>query len=433
MFCDEAHIYIKAGDGGNGVISFHREKFVAKGPPDGGDGGKGGDIIFKVNENLNTLTDFLSKKKFKADPGKNGEKNNRTGHSGEDYILEVPLGTQIIDEEGETLLADLSHLEDMLFAARGGKGGLGNAHFVSSVQQAPNIAERGEPGEERYIHLELKLVADVAIIGMPNAGKSTLISSISNARPKIADYPFTTLVPNLGVVEVGDKHLVVCDVPGLIEDAHKGKGLGDKFLKHIERCKVLIHLLDGNDPNIVDSYKQIRKELDFFSHDLAKKKEIIALNKIDSFDDETTDLLLQELKKAGIKKVFPISAVSKKGTKELLFETLKIVEKENAKLKKELEEKREQKKEMVFRPHLKSMKMSHFEVVKEGEDLRVRGNRIEQLVKMTDFAQRDAEFRVYNNMKKAGILKALKKAGAEEGAVFWVGDKKFEYEEWKFK
>lgn len=432
MFCDEAGIHIKAGEGGSGCISFHTEKYVPKGPPDGGDGGKGGDIIFKVNTNLNTLHNFFTKKHFNSEVGRDGRKNNMTGADGEDLILEVPLGTQIYDEKLEELLADLSHPDDVLFAAKGGKGGLGNARFVGSVNQAPRIAERGEPGEERDIHLELKLVADVAIIGLPNAGKSTLISAISNARPKVADYPFTTLIPNLGVVKVGTDTLVVCDIPGLIKDAHKGKGLGDKFLRHIERCKVLVHLIDANSKDPAYDYRQIREELAFHSESLSNKKEVIAISKIDTIDEEWGEFLKQELEKEGIKEVFSLSAVAQKGIDKLLYKVAELVKKENSAIEEELKEERSKGKATIFRPHLSSMRMSNFEVVNEKKELRVRGNRVEQLIVMTDFQQIDAERRIYNILKKAGILKALKKAGAKDGDFFWVGRKRLAYMDWDF-
>lgn len=430
MFCDEVIIDIRAGNGGNGCISFHREKFVPKGPPDGGDGGKGGDIIFRVNTNLNTLTDFLTRKHFYAENGKNGSKCDRTGHSGEDLFLEVPLGTMIFDTDSKEMLADLSHQEDMLFAAKGGKGGFGNARFVNSIQQAPKIAENGEPGETRRLRLELKLVADVAIIGMPNVGKSTLISVISHARPKIADYPFTTLIPNLGVVKVGGKTLVVCDVPGLIEGAHQGKGLGDTFLKHIERTKVLIHLLDATSEDITRDYKQIRHELSAYNPLLAQKQQLVALNKIDTLIDEQVALLMNILKKQKIKKIYSVSAVARKGLEPLLFDVLKAVEAENKKHAEEKDIKKQEK--IIFRPHLASMKMSHFEILKEGREYRVKGNRIEQLAVMTDFSQPAGKQRVFNILKKAGIFRALKKAGIQEGESFWIGSKKIVYEDWEF-
>lgn len=428
MFCDEVTISVKAGSGGSGCVSFHREKYVAKGPPDGGDGGRGGNIIFKVNENKNTLHYFLTHRAFDAPRGTDGSKRNRTGACGEDLILEVPQGTQVKDAETGEILADLWQKEDEYFAAKGGKGGLGNARFVSSVHQAPDIAERGEPGQERDLKLELKLVADCAIVGMPNAGKSTLISVISNARPKVADYEFTTLVPNLGVVEVGDETLVLCDVPGLIEGAHEGKGLGDKFLKHIQRCKVLIHLIDGTDMEIADTYKKIRNELESYSSELCEKKEIVVLSKADSFDEEWRDHQIAELKKEGVSKVFTISSVAHKGTKEMLFEVLKEVHNEN---KRREEAGVEVEEVAVYQPHLEGHKMSQFEITKsQGGDFTVKGQRLEQLVVMTNFEQRDSRIRVYNILKKIGLIKALRKAGAQPDSHFWIGNKRFSCEEW---
>jgi len=294
MFLDEAHIEVIGGTGGRGAVSWRREKYVAKGGPDGGDGGKGGDIIMEADENTDTLSNYASRKKFEADIGRYGSGNNRHGKNGEDRMLKVPPGTTITVMEGKTslgVLADLHEHGDRIIVAHGGRGGFGNGHFVSSVRQRPDFAELGEPGQIRTLKLELKLVADVGIIGYPSVGKSTLISVISNSRAKIGNYPFTTLTPNLGVVKAHDRDYVVCDVPGLIEGASEGKGLGDKFLRHIERCGVIIHMLDlsralleGNEIDtdaLVKDYRAIRKELDAYSSILNEKRELVVLNKID--------------------------------------------------------------------------------------------------------------------------------------------------------
>jgi len=316
MLTDEAKIFIKAGKGGDGVISFRREKFVPKGGPDGGDGGKGGDIYFAVDPSTHALSDFSRQKYFKAQPGENGRAKRQTGHGADDLTLKVPPGT-IIREEGK-ILFDLKNLGEKVRLARGGKGGLGNIHFATSTYQAPRKATKGEPGEEKTLTLELKLLADVGLIGLPNAGKSTLLAHISNATPKIADYPFTTLEPNLGVANVHDKNIVFADVPGLIEGASQGKGLGDKFLRHIERTKVLVHLLDVQSQDILKDYEDIQGELCAWNSELLEKPEIIALNKIDTLLDKDVTKLAKKLAKKLDKPILTISAVSGKGIDELL-------------------------------------------------------------------------------------------------------------------
>ncbi|MCM8818760.1 MAG: GTPase ObgE [Candidatus Omnitrophica bacterium] len=316
-FIDEAEIFVRGGKGGDGCVAFRREKFVPKGGPWGGDGGKGGDVIFKAIKNKKTLIDFHFQRHFFAENGGHGSSNNKKGKDGRDLIIEVPLGTiikEIIDGE-EKIIADLLNENDYIIVAKGGKGGLGNTHFKSSTNQAPRIATKGEKGEEKKIKLELKLIADVGIIGYPNSGKSTLLSKISKARPKIADYPFTTLEPNLGLVNLGDyRSFVVADIPGLIEGASKGKGLGIKFLKHIERTRILIHLIDMSENDIINKYENIRKELENYSEKLLMKKEIIVGNKID------LDQSKKNIKNAKeyFKEIYFISALTGEGVKELL-------------------------------------------------------------------------------------------------------------------
>lgn len=316
-FIDEAKIWVKAGDGGNGCVAFRREKYIPKGGPSGGNGGKGGDVIFRVKKDIHTLIDFHYRQHFKADKGRNGEGSNKEGKSGENLVIPVPVGTIIseIQDGNEVFLADLSKDKMEYIVAKGGVGGKGNASFKSSVNQAPRKATPGEKGEDKRLKLELKLLADVGIVGYPNSGKSTLISKVSSAKPKIADYPFTTLSPNLGVVNLGDlRSFVVADIPGLIEKASEGKGLGHKFLRHIERTKVLIHIIDLSVSDAVERYYNIRKELEKYSKNLYEKAEIIVGNKIDLEEAKENVKSLQKT----FSEVYVISALTNQGVKELM-------------------------------------------------------------------------------------------------------------------
>ena len=296
-FLDQAKIYIKAGNGGSGSASFRREKFVEYGGPDGGDGGKGGSIIFQSDRNLNTLIDFRYAQHFKAQHGKPGSKRNKTGANGEDLILKVPLGTQVYEEDNNTLIYDFTKNKEKYLVASGGKGGLGNLRFKSSTNRAPRKKTNGKLGEEFWIWLQLKVIADIGIIGKPNAGKSSLLAALTRAKPKIANYPFTTINPNLGVSYYGGKEITLADIPGLVEGAHKGVGLGDKFLRHIERCKILLHLIDLSEDDLLNSYKKIKSELSNYDKDLIKKKEIIFFNKSDLLDENEINEKLKEFKK----------------------------------------------------------------------------------------------------------------------------------------
>ena len=296
-FLDQAKIYIKAGNGGSGSASFRREKFVEYGGPDGGDGGDGGSIIVQSDRNLNTLIDFRYAQHFKAQHGKPGSKRNKTGANGEDLILKVPLGTQLYEEDNNTLIYDFTKNKEKYLVALGGKGGLGNVRFKSSTNRAPRKKTNGKLGEEFWIWLQLKVIADIGIIGKPNAGKSSLLAALTRAKPKIANYPFTTINPNLGVSYYGGKEITLADIPGLVEGAHKGVGLGDKFLRHIERCKILLHLIDLSEDDLFNSYKKIKSELSNYDKDLIKKKEIIFFNKSDLLDDNEINEKLKEFKK----------------------------------------------------------------------------------------------------------------------------------------
>jgi len=296
-FLDQAKIYINAGNGGSGSASFRREKFVEYGGPDGGDGGDGGSIIVQSDRNLNTLIDFRYAQHFKAQHGKPGSKRNKTGANGEDLILKVPLGTQIFEEDNNTLIFDFTKNKEKYLVASGGKGGLGNVRFKSSTNRAPRKKTNGKLGEEFWIWLQLKVIADIGIIGKPNAGKSSLLAALTRAKPKIANYPFTTINPNLGVSYYGGKEITLADIPGLVEGAHKGVGLGDKFLRHIERCKILLHLIDLSEDDLLNSYKKIKSELSNYDKDLIKKKEIIFFNKSDLLDDNEINEKLKEFKK----------------------------------------------------------------------------------------------------------------------------------------
>ena len=310
-FLDQAKIYIKAGNGGSGSASFRREKFVEFGGPDGGDGGSGGSIIFLSDRNLNTLIDYRYTQHFKAEHGKSGSKKNKTGGNGKDMILKVPVGTQIYEEDNNTLVYDFTKNHEKFLVANGGKGGLGNVRFKSSVNRAPKKKTNGKLGEEFWIWLQLKVIADVGIVGLPNSGKSSLLAAITRAKPKIANYPFTTINPNLGVAFYNNKEVTLADIPGLVEGAHKGIGLGDKFLRHIERCKILLHLLDISEENLIDNYEKIKEELGAYDKNLSRKKEIIFFNKSDLVDKKDLVKKINTFKKK-IKKKFEVISLFKK-------------------------------------------------------------------------------------------------------------------------
>ena len=312
-FLDQAKIYVKAGDGGSGSASFRREKFIEFGGPDGGDGGDGGSVVLIAAANLNTLIDFRFQQHFKAEKGRNGMGKKKSGRAGNDLFLKVPVGTQIFEEDNNTLIEDLKKIGQKIIVAQGGKKGLGNVRFKSSTNRAPRRKTDGTKGESFWIWLQLKVIADVGIIGMPNAGKSSLLSVLTKAKPKIANYPFTTLNPNLGVTNYSDKEVTLADIPGLIEGAHEGTGLGDKFLRHIERCKSLIHLIDITDEDILENYLKIRKELSKYSSNLLKKKEIIVFNKIDMINVNEIKKKINAFKKKIKKNIYKISVVQNKG------------------------------------------------------------------------------------------------------------------------
>lgn len=324
-FLDEAKIYVKSGDGGNGCLSFRREKFIEYGGPDGGNGGHGGSIWIETAEDINTLIDYRYQQHFRAQKGGNGAGRNRTGSDSEDIILKVPVGTQIFEEDKETLIVDMDKPDMRFCLLRGGDGGFGNNHYKTSVNQAPRRADAGWPGEEKWIWLRLKLIADVGLIGLPNAGKSTFLSVVSRAHPKIADYPFTTLHPQLGVVYAFEKEFVIADLPGLIENAHLGQGLGHRFLGHVERCGALLHLVDATQENFIQVYQTVRKELELYLKDLVDKPEILAINKIDALDQETIKQKCQELQECAGKKVYPISSIAKEGVDEVVAALMHIV------------------------------------------------------------------------------------------------------------
>ncbi len=334
-FIDKAKIFVQGGRGGNGCVAFRREKFVPKGGPAGGDGGKGGDVILEADRNVHTLLDFKYKRQYKAERGRHGEGSKKTGRSGKDLIIKVPVGTVVKDAETGEILGDLTEHGQRLVVAKGGRGGRGNAAFATPTRQAPDFAEPGEPGEERWIELELKLLADVGLVGFPNAGKSTLLSRITAAKPEIADYPFTTLRPILGVAKVGDYSFVVADIPGLIEGAHAGKGLGHEFLRHVERTKLLLHLIDLTDPTRTpeEAFEKINQELKLYSEKLTQKPQIVVGTKIDALTDRSK---IEKLKEYFNKKGYPffaISAVTGEGLNELMYfvaQKLKELEKENA-------------------------------------------------------------------------------------------------------
>ena len=424
MFIDEVLVELYAGDGGNGCMAFRREKYIPMGGPFGGNGGKGSDIIFKVDEGLNTLIDLRYKKQIKGKKGANGEGKAKQGKNSEDIIIRVPLGTVITDCDTGLIIADLTKKGDEVIVAKGGRGGRGNMAFATRSNPAPSFAENGEPGEYKKVKIELKLLADVGLVGMPSVGKSTLISKISASKPKIAAYHFTTLSPNLGVVRVSEnKSFVVADLPGLIEGASLGEGLGDKFLKHIERTRVIAHVIDmsgyeGRNP--YDDYVTINHELENFGHDLMKKPQIVIANKMDL--ESSKEYLKEFQEKVKDVKIYPISAYHSEGLKEVLKELEDILE---SIPKQPLYE------EEKFESHVlyKFKKEQPFTITKDNDTWVVRGDEVEKLLKMTKFSSDQAMTRFANKLRRMGIDDRLRELGAEDGDYVRILDYEFEYKD----
>lgn len=416
MFLDEVRIFVKSGDGGSGLVAFRREKYVPLGGPAGGDGGKGGDVILVVNPHLTTLSRFQRKVHFRSESGRAGGNFNRTGASGSDCLIEVPPGTVVRDAESGAPLADLTRSGQTSVVAAGGRGGRGNARFKSSTNQAPRIAERGEPGEERWVILELKLIADVGIIGVPNAGKSTLLSVVSAARPKIANYPFTTLTPNLGVVRLGDQEMLWADVPGLVEGAHAGIGLGHSFLRHIQRTRLLIHLLDGGGDDPLADYSQINTELALYDDRLAHRPQIVVLNKIDLPQAQARWPAIQQAIEQEGKPVLCISGLTRQGVDDLIECTFRRLS--------ELPE--SQPPDEI--PHFRLDENEEtFSVVREADGFRVTGRRIERAAAMTQWEYDEAAVRFHRIMEALGISEALIRAGVQQGDTVLIGDYELEW------
>lgn len=415
MFVDTATIEVKAGKGGDGRSSFLHEKYRAMGGPDGGDGGRGGDIILRVNHNLNTLVAYRNAKTIRAEAGSAGGGNRMHGKNGLDQIINVPQGTQVW--EGEVVLADLTGVADEVIIARGGRGGFGNAHFKSSTRQSPRNAEFGEPGETHDLRLELKMVADVGLVGLPNAGKSTLLSVISNAKPEIADYPFTTLVPNLGVVDIDDFGFLVADIPGLIEGASEGKGLGDEFLRHIERTAVLLHLVDPGSADPAADYKVIQGELSQYDVDLSLKPQLVVITKTDTVDEATLKAATKAIKKvAGKTPLFIISAQAHQGLLEVLRAAAELV--------KAARKAREEKLAESAIPVIDIVDLPDFWRVTTEEDgiYRVTGERIEGFARRTNFEEDDGVRRLRDILAKTGVARELRRQGAQDGDLIRIGE-----------
>ncbi len=421
MFIDQAEIYVRSGNGGNGMVHFHREKFVSRGGPDGGDGGKGGDVILEVRATINTLAEYRHNMRFLAQDGKGGGPNNMSGRGAEDLIIAIPPGTVVYDALTGDLLGDLTEPGQRLLVCKGGRGGRGNQHFATSTNQAPRTGEKGEPCEEKQLRFELKLIADIGIIGVPNAGKSTLLSVLTNAKPKIAPYPFTTLEPNLGVARVDEKTTVVlADIPGLIEGASQGAGLGHEFLRHIQRTRVLIHLIDGLSSDPLADFSQTNGELSLFDPNLAKKPQIVALNKIDQAEvQEIYPALKKELKKRGYE-LMTISAMARTDIRDLLFKAVNKLADTPALADTEAPL-------PVYRP---KDDPKQFEITREGSnEWRVAGAGIERTAKMTYFEHAGSLRRFQKLMEILGIEAALRQAGVKDGDTVSIGDYELEWQD----
>jgi GTP-binding protein len=421
MFVDRVEVDVQAGDGGDGYLSFRHEKFIDKGGPDGGDGGDGGDVVALASNNQDTLANFRYKKLIKAEPGKAGFKRRMHGKNGKDLVVPLPVGTTVLDKDG-VVLADLVENGQAVVIAKGGKGGFGNAHFVSSTRQAPRVAEKGEAGEKLELILELRLIADVGIVGLPNAGKSTFLSTISNAKAEIADYPFTTLRPNLGVVDIDTQTtLLFADIPGLIEGASEGKGLGDEFLRHIERTKVLVHLIDAYE-DVAKAYQTVQTELKHYKVDLTKRPQVVVINKIDGLNEKELQRQKEALQAAVPAKtvIMAISAASGQGVDLLLYELKDLAKKaqkaQDAKKAKELPVITYQKPE------------DHWEITKQDDLFLIRGKKIERFAARTDMSSVAGVQRLRDIMRKLGIMRELERRGIQAGDYIKIGiHRKLEY------
>jgi GTPase len=432
-YFDRATIRVRAGSGGGGASTFRREKFVPRGGPNGGDGGRGGHVFLVADPDLNTLLNFRYERSFAAENGGNGQKNNMRGRQGQDMEIRVPPGTVVrATIDGEPYEIDLARPGQRLLAARGGRGGLGNTHFTTSVRQAPRIAELGEPGQALELELELKLIADVGLVGFPNAGKSTLLSVISAARPKIADYPFTTLQPNLGIVDVGTRdRFVVADIPGLIEGAHAGVGLGHDFLRHVERTRVLIHVVDAagvdfRDP--ADDFRQINEELRLYRPELADRPQVVALNKLDLPEARDNLARLRQELPVAPADLFPIAAATREGVDALLRRVAELLRAQPAPVRDAVEED-----EPALAWPLPEVDENAFAVERERGGWRVRGVKLERLVQMTNFNQPEAVDRLQRVMDAAGVSQALINAGLQEGDMVFIAEAELEWDSQRFE
>jgi GTP-binding protein len=419
MFIDEVELFVRAGKGGDGVVHFRREKYIPRGGPDGGDGGKGGNIILEAKSSLNTLYNFKHKNKFLAQDGIRGARSNMTGKSGDDLVIQVPLGTLVFDKGNGEALGDLVEADQQLLICKGGRGGRGNARFANSRNQAPRMAERGEPGQEKYLRLELKLIADIGIVGVPNAGKSTFLAAVTNAKPKIASYPFTTIEPNLGVASIDDDTtLILADIPGLIEGAHLGIGLGHDFLRHIQRTQILIHLLDGmaEDPGL--DFGQINSELALFDPDLIKKPQIVALNKIDLPEVQKRWPQIElEIKRLGYQPI-AISGITGENVRKVLYQAAKLLSETSILTK-----------AVTIPVYRVETDPNQFTIEKSQKGWRLRGDAIERAAAMT-YWDNDASIRRFQRILEVlEIENALRKAGIKEGELVLIGDYELEWTE----
>lgn len=419
MFIDEAKIYVRSGKGGDGAVHFRREKYVPRGGPDGGDGGRGGDVILRVQHTLNTLNALRYKDKYVADDGKNGAKQKMTGRSANPLVIPVPPGTIVYDADSGELLGDLVNRDEQLVVCKGGRGGRGNVHFVSARHQVPRVGEKGEPGEDRNLRLELKLIADVGIVGVPNAGKSSFLAAVTNATPKIANYPFTTLEPNLGVVELNlENSLILADIPGLIEGAHEGAGLGDAFLRHIQRTKVLLHILDGLSQDPIADFSQINAEMALFDPRLKEKPQLVVLNKIDDPVVQDRWPEIQQVLQDHGYEALAISALTRKDVKPVLWKLLEMVQNAPEIIVEESIP--------VYKPEADP---SEFTIEKVEDGYRIHSAAIERAAKMT-YWEHDGSIRRFQKlMETLGVEEALRAQGIEEGETVFIDDFELEWQD----